>query len=157
VNQLEREIYGITSKEQMWFTKKFSLRLVEFDAWWQSISIQELWETIEQCVTYFGYHKIHLASHISESIWRIGFCDNFTTNISERLLISNVNEVYRSTNKVNYIQQMLKHNDRCTGLDNMDETLSYVALQGWYNMIPAKVFNLLTAADKRQNTRRAHL
>jgi len=52
---------------------------------------------------------------------------------------------------------MLKHNDRCTCLDNMVETLSYLALQGWYNIDSAKVFNLLSAANPRQNTRRAHL
>ena len=32
VNQLERLIYGITSKDQMQFTKEFSIRLVEFEA-----------------------------------------------------------------------------------------------------------------------------
>jgi hypothetical protein len=52
---------------------------------------------------------------------------------------------------------MLKHNDRSTGLDYMEETLSNLALQGWYDIDSAKVFNLLSAADKRQNTRRAHL
>jgi hypothetical protein len=52
---------------------------------------------------------------------------------------------------------MLKHNDRSTGLDYMEETLSYLALQGWYDIDSAKVFNLLSAADTRRNTRRAHL
>jgi hypothetical protein len=157
VNQLEREIYGITSKDQMRFTKEFSIRLVEFEAWWQAIGVQELRKTIEQRVIHFGYPKMHLVSHISESIRRMGSGDNFTTDISERLHISNVKEAYRSTNKVNYIRQMLKHNDRCTGLDYMEETLSYLALQGWYDIDSAKVFNLLSAADKRRNTRRAHL
>ena len=96
---------------------------------------------------------MHLVSHISESIRRMGSGDNFTTDISERLHISNVKEAYRSTNKVNYIRQMLKHNDRCTGLDYMEETLSYLALQGWYDIDSAKVFNLLSAAHKRRNTR----
>jgi len=101
VNQLEREIYGITSKDQMRFTKEFSIRLVEFEAWWQAISIQELRKTIEQRVIHFGYPKMHLVSHISESIRRMGSGDNFTTDISERLHIGNVKEAYRSTNKVN--------------------------------------------------------
>jgi hypothetical protein len=52
---------------------------------------------------------------------------------------------------------MLKHNDRCTGLDYMEGTLSYLALEGWYDIDCAKVFNLLSAADKHQNTRRPHL
>jgi len=52
---------------------------------------------------------------------------------------------------------MLKHNDRSTALDYMEETLPYLALQGWYDIDSAKVFNLLSAADKGRNTRRAHL
>jgi len=83
--------------------------------------------------------------------------DNFTTDISEWLHIAKVKEAYLSTNKVNYIRHMLKHNDQCTGLDYMEETLSYLALQGRYDIDSAKVFNLLSAIDKRQSTHRAHL
>jgi len=112
---------------------------------------------IEQRVIYFGYCKVHLVSSISESIWRIGSGDNFTTDVSELLHISNVKEEYRSTTKVNYIQQMLKQNDQCTGLNHMEGTLSYLALQGWNDMNCAKVLNLLSATDTRQYTGRAHL
>jgi len=87
----------------------------------------------------------------------MGSGNNFTPNTFERLHIGNVKEAYRSTKKVNYIQQMLKHNDRCTSLDYMEETLSYLALQGWYDIDSSKVFNLLSAAEKRQNTRQAYL
>jgi len=52
---------------------------------------------------------------------------------------------------------MLKHNDRCTSLDYIEETLSYLVFQGWYDIDSATVFNLLSAADKWQNTRRARL
>jgi len=90
VIQLEREIYGITLKDQMRFREEFSIRLVEFEAWWQAISVQELRKTIEQRVIHFGYPKMHLMSHISESIRRMGSGDNFTTDISERLHIGNV-------------------------------------------------------------------
>jgi len=83
VNQLERVIYGIASKDQMQFTKEFSIRLVEFEAWWQAIGIQELQKTIEQHVIHFQYPKIHLMSHVSESIQQMGSGDNFTTDISE--------------------------------------------------------------------------
>jgi hypothetical protein len=51
---------------------------------------------------------------------------------------------------------MLKHNDRCIGLDSMDETLSYLALEGSYNIDCAKVFNLLAATDTGRGTRRPH-
>jgi len=155
--QLEREIYGITSNEQKRFKKEFSIRLIEFEAWWDTISIPALRKSIDQRVILFGYPIMHLVSHISESIQRMGSGDNFTTDISERLHFTNVKEAYRSTNKVNYIRQMLKHNDRCTGLDYMEETLSYLALQGWYDIDSAKVFNLLSAPDKRRSTPRAHL
>jgi len=130
-NQLEREIYGITSNEQKRFKTEFSIRLIEFEVWWETISIQAFRQSIEQRVIHFGYPKLHLVSHISESIRRMGSGDNITTDISERLHIANVKEAYRSTNKVNYIRQILKHNDQCTGLDYMEETLSYLALQGW--------------------------
>jgi len=52
---------------------------------------------------------------------------------------------------------MLKDNDRCTGLDDMEETFSYLALEGWYDVDSAKVFNLLSATDTGRSTRRAHL
>jgi len=67
----------------MQFKKEFSIRLIEFDALWDKIGIQALWKAIEQCVIHFGYPKIHLVSHISEPIWRMGSGDNFTTDISE--------------------------------------------------------------------------
>jgi len=98
-----------------------------------------------------------LVSYISQSISRTGSSHNFTTDISERLRIANVKEAYRSSNKVNYIRQMLMHNHWCSGLDYMEETLSYLALQGWYDVDSANVFNLLSATDKRLCTRTAHL
>ena len=66
-------------------------------------------------------------------------------------------EVYWSTTKVSYVQQMLKNNDRCTGLDYMEETLSYLALQGYYDIDSAKVFDPLSATYKRRSTCSAHL
>jgi len=101
-NQLEREIYGIASNEQKRFKTELSIRLIEFEAWWETIGIQALRISIEQRVIHFGYPQMHLMSHISESIRRMGSGDNFTTDISERLHITNVKEAYRSTNKVNY-------------------------------------------------------
>jgi len=155
--QLEREIDGITSNEQKQFKQEFSIPMIEFEAWWETIGIQALRKTIEQRVIHFGYPKMHVVSHISESIRRMGSGDNFTTDISQRLHIANVKEAYRSSNKVNYIRQMLKYNDRCTGLEYMEETLSYLALEGWYDVDSANVFNLLSATDKQRSTRRVNL
>jgi len=129
VSQLERETHDITTNEQIRFIKELSIHLIQFKAWWQAIGTQELRKTSERSVIHFGYWKMHLMGHISEWIQRMGSGDNFTTNISERLHIGNVKAAYRSTNKVNYIRQMLKHNDRFTGLDYIKETLSYLALQ----------------------------
>jgi len=78
----------------------------------------------------------------------MGSGDNFPTNISERLHIANVKEAYWSSNKVNYIRQMLKDNDQCTGLAYMEETLSYLALEGWYNIDSAIVLNILPTTNQ---------
>ena len=156
-NQLKRETYSITSNEQNRFKTEFSIHLIEFEAWWETIGIQALRETIEQRVIYLRYPMMHLVSHISESICRMGTGDNYPTDISEWLHISNVIEAYQSSNKVNYIRQMLNNNDRCTGLDYMEETLSYLALEGWYNIDSAKIFNPLSTTDKRRSTGGAHL
>jgi len=102
-NQLEREIYGITSNEQKRFKTEFSIHLIEFEASWETIGIQELRISIEQRVMHFGHPQMHLVSHISECIQQMGSGDNFTTDISERLHIANVKEAYQSTNKVNHI------------------------------------------------------
>jgi hypothetical protein len=39
----------------------------------------------------------------------------------------------------------------------MEETLTYVALQGWYDIESAKVVNLLSPANNPRNNCRAHL
>jgi len=116
-NQLEGEIYAITSNEQMLFRKDLSISLIEFEVWWKATGVQELRKTIEQRVIHIRYPKMHPVSHLCKSIRRMGSGDNFTTDISEGLHIGNVKEAYRSTNKLNCIRQMLKHNDRCSCLD----------------------------------------
>jgi len=45
-NQIEREIYGITSNKQKRNKKEFSIRLIEFEAWWETIGIQALRKSI---------------------------------------------------------------------------------------------------------------
>jgi len=100
---------------------------------------------------------MYLRSQIADSIQWIGSSDNFSTNISVWLHIANVKKGYWSSNRINLIGQMLKHSNQCTSLDYKEETLSYLALQGWYDIDSAKVFNLLSATDKQQCTCRAHL
>jgi len=155
--QLKREIYGITSNEQKRFKKEFSISMIKFNAWYEATGIQALRKTIQQRVIRFGYPTMHLVRHISDWIRRMGAGDNFTNDIFEQLHITNLKEAYRSSNKVNCIRQMLKHNDRCTGLDYMKETLAYLALQGWYDVHSAKVFNLLSATVKWRSIPSGHL
>jgi len=64
-NQLERQIYGITSNEEKQFKKEFSIRLMELEAWWETFRIQALWNTIEQRVIQLRYPMMHRVSHIS--------------------------------------------------------------------------------------------
>ena len=66
--QLEREISGITSHEEKKFKTEFSIRLIRFDAWLETIGFQSLRRSIEQHVINFGYPKMHFVSHISQSI-----------------------------------------------------------------------------------------
>jgi len=80
----------------------------------------------------------------------MGCGNNFTTDISEQLNIGHVKEVYASTNKANYIPQMLKHNNQCTNLHDIEETLLYVALQDWYSIDSAIVFHRLLAASNNE-------
>jgi len=58
----------------------------------------------------------------------MGSGENFNTTITEWLHIGNLKEAYWSDDKVNSIRQMVKYNDWCTGLDDMEETLSHLAL-----------------------------
>jgi hypothetical protein len=100
---------------------------------------------------------MHHGSHISEWNWWLSSGDIFTIDNSEQLHIGNVTEAYGSTNKLNYIYQMIQHNDQCTGFDYREETLFQLALQGCQDIDSAKVFNLLCTTDKRRNTHWAHL
>jgi len=100
-NQLQREIHGITLNEQKRIKKEFSIHLIKFKTWLETIGIQVLRKTIEQRIVHVGYPNMHLVSHISESIGGIGSGDNFTTDISEPLAIATMNEAYRSSNKDN--------------------------------------------------------
>jgi hypothetical protein len=93
-NKVDREIYGITWDKQKLFKEELTIHMIEFEAWWKAIHVQELRKTIKQCVIRFGYPKIHLVSNISWSIWRMGSANDFTIDISERIHIHNVKESY---------------------------------------------------------------
>jgi hypothetical protein len=90
---------------------------------------------------------------MSQSIWILGSGDIFTTDISEKRHIANAKEAYQSSNRFNYIRQNRNNNDRCTSLDYVEQTQSYLALQGWYDVDCAKDFNLLSATENGQVSR----
>jgi len=111
VNLQEGDIHPVTSNMQMQFKLAFYMDLIEFAAWWPTISFSHIKKTIEQCITHFGYPNMHLVSSLSVSIGEMCSRDNFTTDNSELLHISNVKEACLSSNKVKFIRQRLKIND----------------------------------------------
>jgi len=92
--QVEREIYGITSNEQKWLKKEFSIHLIDSEARGEPIGIQAHRKTIQQCVIHFGFPNMLLVSEISESIRRMGSGDIFTMDIFARLPVARVKEAY---------------------------------------------------------------
>jgi hypothetical protein len=118
--------------------------------------MQELQKTITQCIIYFGYSKVHLVCHMSDSIWWMDSGDTVTTDVSEWIHISKVKEAYWSSNIVNYIRQMPNNNGLCTTLDSMVETKSYLTLQSWYDIDSTKMFQLLSVTNTQWSTCRAH-
>jgi len=52
---------------------------------------------------------------------------------------------------------MLQHNDWCTSLYYVEESLYCVALQGWHDIQSAKVVNLLSATGRQCHIGTAHL
>ena len=107
VSQLARGIHCISLTEQMWFKQELSISLIKFKAWWQGISVQKFQRTYEHCVIHFGYPHMHLVSHKSVAIWRVGYVNTFSTDFSEWLHIGKVKDQYWSTNKVNYIGRIV--------------------------------------------------
>ena len=99
-NQLEREICGITPNEQKRFKNELSIRMIEFEAWWETIGLQVLRETFEQRVIHFRHPEMYHVSLISESIRRMGSGYNFTTNNSEQLHIANKTVKYTQSPSV---------------------------------------------------------
>jgi len=154
-----RSIFAHNGNQYFNYTlKQLSITLTQFIASWQAIGIQEHRKRIQQPVIHFRYPKMHLVSHISESIRRECSLDNLACNISKLLHISTVREACGSSSKDNDIRQVLIHNNRYTRLDYLQKILLHYTLQGWNNTISAKVFHpLLTADIQRSNCRPYHL
>jgi len=100
---------------------------------------------------------MHLVSHQSESIQWMEFAANFSTDIAEQLHMNNLKEEYWSSNKVNCTQRILKHNDRYTIHDHLEESVWYFALQGRTDSNYAVEFNPPSTTNDRQRMSLAHI
>ena len=102
---------------------------------------------------HFQFPKMHLLSHISESICRMGSPDNFSTDVWELLHVEIVKEAYRSTNSVNVKEQILWYNDRYRGLAYMIQTLEYLALRGSFDSDTARTLKLSSREERLRSNR----
>ena len=120
---------------------------------WTDARIAREYEKLKAEVYHFQFPKMHLLSHIPESISRMGSPDNFSTDVSELLHVEMVKEAYRSTNRVNFEQQMLWYNDRYTSLAYMIQTLEYLALRGNFDADTARTLGMSSRAERLKSTR----
>jgi hypothetical protein len=124
---------------------------------WAQARIDREYERLRVEVFHFQFPKMHLLSHISDSIRRMGSPDNFSTDVSELLHVEMVKEAYRSTNRVDFEKQMLWYNDRYTGLAYMIQTLEYLALHGSFDSDTARTLGLTSREERLRSTRYARL
>ena len=154
-HRVEVEVFGFDTAAQAAFRQAMGEKRRQYDQDWEVRKGPALRKRLESECFHFGKPKMHLLSHYREFIIRMGAFDNFSTDISELLHISNVKDAYRASNRVNFMRQVLAHNDRHTALDYMHQTLRWLALQGWHDKDSAAILNLIRAAEKRRYTRRA--
>ena len=62
---------------------------------WTEARIDKEYEKLRTEIYNFQFPKMHLLSHITESIRQMGSPDNFSTDVSELLHIEMVKEAYR--------------------------------------------------------------
>src|SRR5207237_6089404 len=80
-------------------TKNFQKRWATIEArgseeGWSMLRMKAEKEKLESAIYHFQFPKMHMLSHVSNSIRRMGSPDNFSTDISELLHIDNVKEAY---------------------------------------------------------------
>ena len=147
-----------TEAQKKRFNALWDRKLKEADELgWSERRIDREYEKLRTEVFHFQFPKMHLLSHISESISQMGSPDNFSTDVSELLHVEMVKEAYRSTNRVNFEQQMLWYNDRYTGLTYMIQTLEYLALRGSFDADTARTLGMSSRAERLKSTRCARL
>ena len=153
-DRIEVEIFGVDGVAQAAFRLALNQKRKQYDLDWEARKGPALQRKLESECFHFGKPKMHLLSHYREFITRMGATDNFSTDISELLHISNVKVAYRATNRVTFMPQVLAYNDRHTALDYMHLALRSLALKGWYDKDSAAILNLISTAEKRRSTTR---
>jgi hypothetical protein len=83
VQQLEREIFGVTESAQFQYKAALSEKMHKFDEDWVSRKGPAMRSRLEDQFYHFAKPKMHLLSHYKSSIIRMGAPDNFSTDISE--------------------------------------------------------------------------
>jgi len=128
---LVRERSSITSNIPKQFKNEWSIFSIQIEASRKCIIIYMLWEAVYPQAIYFSYPMTHLVNNISDSIMWMGTGDNCIPDISKQLYISNVKEVYWSSNIVNSLLHILKINNQYTCLDCLGKTQSYIVHHGF--------------------------
>jgi len=139
-------------------TKNFETKGAEMEAkgseeGWSRARIKAEKEKLETAIYLFQFPKMHMLGHVSNSIRQMGSPDKFSTDISELLHIENVKEAYRTSNRVQYEEQMLWYNDRHTGIAYMVQTLEHLALSGIYDHDTARDLGMQTRNEILLSTR----
>ena len=125
------------------------------DRGWSEARVNREHEKLRVEIYHFQFPKMHLLSHLTESICQMGSPNNFSTDVSELLHVEMVNEAYRSTNRVNFEEQILWYNDRYTGLAYMIQTLEYLAFRGSLDSDTARTLRMSSQEERHRSTRHA--
>ena len=89
-DRIEVEVFGIDGAAQSTFRLATNRKQQQYDLDWESRKGPALQRRLESECFHFGKPKMHLVSHYREFITQMGTTNNFTTDISELLHISNV-------------------------------------------------------------------
>jgi hypothetical protein len=122
--RLEIEVYWASQAALAALRHAITEKHLKYDQEWNSRKGPNLRKQLMLQFYHFGKPKLLLLSHYCEFITRMGASDYFSTEISELLQISNVEEAYRASNGVNFMLQLLQHNDRYTAMDYLEQLCS---------------------------------
>jgi hypothetical protein len=117
--RLEIKFHGAIQAAQAAFRHAITEKRPNYDQKWDSRKVPNVQKQLLLQFYHYGKPKMHLLSHYRDFISWMGAPDNFSTEISEILHISNIKEVYRASNGDNFMLQLLEHNDHYTAIDYM--------------------------------------